>query len=186
MPTPLGKSCHLCEQQPWEPIRDSRVTGGGAWPGSERRGRRGWRGAREHFGSETVLPLVTSAPPGSALERIRCAAASEIAFAGAKCPWRTGKGGCRAHEVPGCEGFILALSLKPKAPGTLVVALLGKGHGDRLTRKGSLSLVAVSEAGRALSFWPNKETPPEPSPEAQIRAKQPRGLITYLARPCST
>lgn len=161
MPTPLGKSCRLCEQQPWEPIRDSRVTGGGAWPGSERRGRRGWRGAREHFGSETVLPLVTSAPPGSALERIRCAAASEIAFAGAKCPWRTGKGGCRAHEVPGCEGFILALSLKPKAPGTLVVALLGKGHGDRLTRKGSLSLVAVSERGRALSFWPNKETPPQ-------------------------
>lgn len=186
MPTLLGKSCCLCEQQPWEPIRDSRVTGGGAWPGSERRGRRGWRGAREHFGSETVLPLVTSAPPGSALERIRCAAASEIAFAGAKRPWRTGKGGCRADEVPGCEGFILALSLKPKAPGTLVVALLGKGHGDCLTRKGSLSLVAVSERGRALSFWPNKETPPEPSPEAQIRAKQPRGLITYLARPCST
>lgn len=103
---------------------------------------------------------MTSAPPGSALERIRCAAASEIAFAGAKRPWRTGKGGCRAHEVPGCEGFILALSLKPKAPGTLVVALLSKGHGDRLTRKGSLSLVAVSERGRALSFWPNKETPP--------------------------
>lgn len=73
---------------------------------------------------------MTSAPPGNALERIRCAAASEIAFAGAKRPWRTGKGGCRADEVPGCEGFILALSLKPKAPGTLVVALLGKGHRD--------------------------------------------------------
>lgn len=119
---------------------------------------------------------MTSAPPGSALERIRCAAASEIAFAGAKRPWRTGKGGCRAHEVPGCEGFILALSLKPKAPGTLVVALLGKGHGDRLTRKGSLSLVAVSERGRALSFWPNKETPPRAFTGSPDSGKAAQGL----------
>lgn len=83
-------------------------------------------------------------------------------------------------------GFVPAWSLKPKAPDTLVVALLGKGKATetsepqhRLSKKGSLNLVAVSETGRALSFWPNKETPVELSPEAQIRAKQLRGLIAW-------
>lgn len=95
----------------------------------------------------------------------------------------------------GCKAFVLALSLKPKAPGAMVVALLGKGRATEtsepqhlLTRKGSLSLVAAWETGRTLSFWPNKETLP-PAPRAFTRSpdsgKAAQGL-DHLARPSST